>query len=165
MRSNRSAFTLIELLVVIALIMMTIGLTLQQFSSCSRSVRTELELLYQTSLYMQRRALVMRQKQILYLDIEHNAYSFENREHRLPSGVKFGILPAKGPPASPSKPLEKSSTFKNNQIVFYPEGVIEPGSVYLIDENKSQLYALTVAVAPYSYLRTYCYADTWRLLQ
>jgi type II secretory pathway pseudopilin PulG len=162
---NRLAFTLIELLVVIALIMMTIGLTLQQFSSCSRSVRTELELLYQTSLYMQRRALVMRQKQVLHLDIEHNAYSFEDRTHRLPSGVQFGIMSVKGPPASPSRPLEKSSTFKNNQIIFYPDGPIEPGSVYLTNDKKNQLYALTVAVAPYSYLRTYCYADTWRLLQ
>jgi type II secretory pathway pseudopilin PulG len=162
---NRLAFTLIELLVVIGLIMMTIGLTLQQFKNSSRSVRTELELLYQTSLYMQRRALVTRQKQIMYLDIEHNRYSFENRTYHLPSGVQFGIIPVKGPPASPLKPLEKSCTFKNNQIVFYPEGVIEAGSVYLTDDTKNRLYALTVAVAPYSYLRTYCYADTWRLLQ
>lgn len=114
---------------------------------------------------MQRRALVMRQKQILYFDIAHNAYTFEDRTHTLAKGVQFGIMPVKGPPASPSKPLEKALTFKNNQIVFYPDGVIEAGSVYLTNDKKDQLYALTVAVAPYSYLRTYCYADTWRLLQ
>jgi type II secretory pathway pseudopilin PulG len=162
---NRLAFTLIELLVVIALTMMLIGLTLQQLNNSSRSVRNEIELLYQTSLYMQRRALFLHQKQILYLDIEHNTYSFEHRTHKLPSGVQFGIMPVKGPPASPLKQLEKPSTFKNNQIIFYPDGVIEAGSIYLTDDKKKQLYALTVAVAPYSYLRTYCYADTWRLLQ
>ncbi len=162
---NRLAFTLIELLVVIALTMMMIGLTLQQFSDCSRSVRTELELLYQTSLYMQRRALVLRQKQVLYVDIVHNTYSFEDRTHRLANGVQFGIMPVKGPPASPFKMIEKASTFKNDQIVFHPDGVVDAGSVYLTNDKKNQLYALTVAVAPYSYLRTYCYADTWRLLQ
>lgn len=162
---KRPAFTLVELLVVVALIAILASLALHQFSFFSRYVRTELDLLYQTCLYMQRHALVTRQKQTLILDIESNSYRFNDRSHVFKKGVCFGIMPVKGPPSAPNKLLDKASTFKNNQIVFYPDGIIDAGSVYLTNDQHTLLYALTVAISPYSYLRTYCYADTWRLLE
>lgn len=162
---KRSAFTLVELLVVVALIMIFVGLTLQRFSFSSCYVRSELDLLYQTCLYMQRHALVTRQKQILSFDLVNNTYNFDGKSHQLPKGVCFGIMPVKGPPSSPHQLLDKPCTFKNSQIQFHPDGIIDVGSIYLSNNQRNLLYALTVAVSPYSYLRTYCYADTWRLLK
>ncbi len=162
---KKKAFTLVELLVVVALICMLAGLTVHQFTFMQGHVRSELDGLYQACLYMQRHALVTRQQQILTLDLDQHRYQFNGRNYKLAKGVQFGIIPAKGPPSSPNKHLTKACTFKNDQIIFYPDGIIDSGSVYLTNENHDLLYALTVAVSPYSYLRTYCYADTWRLLE
>lgn len=162
---RKNAVTLIELLVVIALIALFAGLTIQHSSFLRPYIRTELDLLYQTCIYMQRRALITQQTQAIHIDPQTHSYTFNNRVRKLPKGVRFDIMSVKGPPATPTKLLEKPCTFKNNCITFYANGVIDAGSIYMTNDQRTTLYALTVAVLPYSYLRTYCYADKWLLLQ
>lgn len=157
--------TLIELLIVIALIGICCSLVLSRLSNMGVHVRTELGLLQQVCMYMQRRALLTGQQQSVHLDLHNNSYTFNGRTHKLAQGVIFGTMPVKGPPASPHTLLTNACTFTQNIITFYPSGIIDAGSLYLTNNAHSILYALTNAVSSYSYLRTYCYADTWHMLE
>lgn len=162
----KKGILLIELLVVIALITTLSYFAISHFTLSSLHARTELQLLYQTCMYMQRRALVTKKPQMLHFDLTAQQYHYENRTHTLAQGVMFGIIPgAKGPPATPSKPLSTACTFKNNNITFYPDGIIDAGSIYITNKEHTQLYALTNGVSDYSYLRPYCYADRWKPLE
>lgn len=157
---------LIELLVVITLITILSYLAISQYTLSSLHARTELQLLYQACMYMQRRAMIKKEPQILRFDVAQQQYHFENRTHTLLSGVVFDIIDGvKGPPATPTRPLTSACTFKNNSVTFYPDGIIDAGSVYITNKEHTQLYALTNAVSTYSYLRTYCYADRWNPLE
>lgn len=162
---TKQGVTLIELLVVIALIGICCCLVVSRFSNLSIYARNELDLLHQVCMYMQRRALLTGQQQVVHLDLQNNSYTFNDRTHRLAQGVIFGIIPVKGPPACPHVLLASPCTFKQNVITFYPSGIIDAGSLYLTNDAHSILYALTNAVSSYSYLRTYCYADTWHMLE
>jgi len=83
----------------------------------------------------------------------------------LPAKVFFGFMPgAKGPPASANKLILKSITFTNNRIIFYPTGIISAGTVYLIDQAKQVMYALSNGVSQISFLRTYRYNGSWQPL-
>lgn len=161
---DKKAFTLIELMIVVALVYILAGFTLQLCWSDRSSIRSELDMLYQACLFMQRHAMITRKQQDLTFDLYNHSYSFNARTQKLKQGVCFGIIAAQGPPSHPTKPLTQACTFKNNRITFYPDGIIDAGAIYLTNKKHNALYALTVAVSPYSYLRTYCYADTWRLL-
>jgi prepilin-type N-terminal cleavage/methylation domain-containing protein len=161
----KQGVTLIELLVVITLISMCCYMAVSHFSHMNIYARNELDLLHQVCTYMQRRALVTGQQQTIHLNLHNNSYTFNGRTHQLARGAVFGIMPVKGPPSSPHSVLQTPCTFKHNVITFYPDGIIDAGSVYLTNDNHSALYALTNAVSSYSYLRTYCYADTWRMLE
>lgn len=166
MRFVKQAFTLIELLLGMLLLSLLVTLIVHQFSCIRGYVHSEVHNLYQACLYMQRHALMTRKDCSLIFNLDRHNYTFNKRTYRLPSGVKFGILPAYGPPSSPHKAITKACTFKDNEITFYADGIIESGSIYVTDARHTILYALTVPVASYSYLRTYCYDDgTWRLLQ
>jgi type II secretory pathway pseudopilin PulG len=162
----KKGIMLIELLVIIALITMLSYLAISHYTLSSLYARTELQLLYQSCIYMQRRALIKKEPQTLRFDIAQQHYHFENRTHKLAAGVMFGVINGvKGPPATPTKLLTSPCTFKNNSITFYPDGIIDAGSIYITNKEHTQLYALTNAVSTYSYLRTYCYAGTWNSVE
>ncbi len=162
----KKGILLIELLVVITILTLLSYVAISHYTASSLHARTELQLLYQACIYMQRRALLKNEPQTLRFDLAEQKYHFENKTHTLAPGTMFGIIQGvKGPPSTPTKPLTTACTFKNNSITFYPDGIIDAGSIYITNKGRTQLYALTNAVSTYSYLRAYCYADTWNYIE
>ena len=63
-------------------------------------------------------------------------------------------------------PMRRSQeiSFENNHIIFYADGTIQAGTVYLVDVNKKLLYALTSGVGHISFLRKYRYDGSWHVI-
>ncbi len=165
-KSSSPGFSFIELSIVIALIALLVALSGAHISFVNRMiVRAELEHLYNTCFYVQRRALMTKKAQTISFDLEHNNYSVNGHVYRLPSHVLFGTMPGvKGPPSSSEHLITEPITFKDNTVIFHPDGVIKPGVVYLTDSGKRCTYALSCSVSAVSYLRKYQYTDKWQLL-
>ena len=164
--SKHSGFSLLELslvLLIIALLMMLSG---AQTTFVERIlVRNELEQLYTVCYYLQRCAMTQRKPQTVTFDIQKRQYRYHNTEHALPDQVCFGCAPkAKGPPSSPHTAITNPITFKNNTIIFHPDGIIQSGAVYLTDRKHRHTYALSCAVSQVSYLRKYQYTDKWVII-
>src|SRR5579872_64404 len=157
------AFTLIECCLVVALLGLMMFLTGAQSLFLHRLlVRTELEHLYTTCYYLQRKAMITQQPQKLILQPDTNSYSYNGTCYSLPTHVRFGCPDgAQGPPAHPATVITKPITFINNAISFAPSGVMQAGTAYLIDRNGIHGYALSCAVAQVSYLRKYQYNGQW----
>lgn len=166
LRRNSVGFTLVELCLVVLLFAIVTALTSAQLSFIHRMiVRAELEQLYATCCVMQRRALLEGLPQKLQFDLVSNSYRYQKTVHKLPTSVRFGAAPGvKGPPSGPENVITSPVTFKDNQIIFYPDGVIQSGAVYMTDMRRRCTYALSCAVSKVSYLRKYQYTTQWRLL-
>ena len=107
---------------------------------------------------MQQSAMTSGISKILHIDRERNEYTFFNEKVSLSSFVRFGYLKgAKGPPSDPTKLINFPITFDGGDVVFYPDGKIRPGAVYLIDEQEQVCYALTVPIAHTSSIYKYRY--------
>ncbi len=158
-----TGFSLLELSIVLLLIALLLTLSGVQTSFLDRMfLRNELEQLYTTCYYLQRSAIAKNKPQLLSFDMQHNRYRYHQTEHTLPARVRFGTAPGiKGPPSSPDQPINNPISFKNNTITFHPDGVIEPGAVYITDSKQQYTYALSCAVAQVSYLRKYQYNGRW----
>lgn len=167
MRASRQGFLLFELLLVFGLVSFIACLAFIQMRFLTHSyVRAEIEALYQMCLYAQRRAISSGQTCTVVLDIAKHSYACNDHVCVFAGNVRFGVLPhVKGPPSAPQQALVHASTFKNNRINCSPDGIIDAGTVYLIDTDKQSLYALTSGVAPYSFIRTYRYAGKWQRLE
>ncbi len=163
---RNNGFSLIELMVVIALIALIAGISISSSHYLHKTlVRTELDLLYTTCFYLRNAAIAANKEISLVFDEAEHSYLFEDEVHRLPTAVRFGFLPeAKGPPSSANTHLQSAITFTNKKITFYPDGIISSGTVYLVDANRSSLYALSNGIAQFSLLRKYRYDGVWQLI-
>lgn len=159
-------FSLIELLVVMGLLTIIISLVFSTTTFLNRTlVRTEIEKLYMTCRYLQQKARATNASQTLTFDTDRNSYRYGDHEERLHPSVTFGVLPGtKGPPSHPQRVLNKSITFGKKQIQFHPDGIIKPGTVYLIDTTRTFFYALSSPISQISYLRKYAYSGKWQRL-
>jgi len=166
-KGRRQGFLLFELLLVFGLVSIIACIAFVHMRFITRGyVRAELAALYQMCVYAQRCAISSGQSCAVILDIEQNRYWCNDRICTLASGVQFGIISGvKGPPSAPQQPITHASTFRNNRISCSPDGIIDAGTIYLIDADKRFLYALTAGVAPYSYVRMYRFAGTWQRLE
>ncbi|HEV2600696.1 MAG TPA: prepilin-type N-terminal cleavage/methylation domain-containing protein [Candidatus Babeliales bacterium] len=163
---HQRGFTLIELMVVIGLtlIMMGIGFKTASFFN-EKLVRLELNRFYATCLYAQRFAQATHKQQTLKFNLAHHWYEYNNCRYKLPSQVRFGLVPGvQGPPSAPQQYLTSPASFTDNCITFSVHGIIQPGAIYFTDRDRSVLYALSCSVAQHSYLRRYRYDGKWRLL-
>ena len=162
-RYRSVGFSLIELSIVLLLIALLVTLSGTQTSFLDRMVlRNELEQLYTTCSYLQRSAIATNKKQQLTFDIPRNRYRYHQTEHALSTRIRFGTAAGvKGPPGDPKQLINNPISFKNNTITFHPDGVIEPGTVYITDSKQQYTYALSCAVAQVSYLRKYQYTGKW----
>ncbi len=162
-----NGFTLVELSVVLALCMLVGTLAMINFSWLDRvAVRTELDTLYATCHYLQQRARATNTPQELLFNPGTNSYSYSTAQFSLPHTVQFGVLPGiMGPPATPTHAITQPITFVGNKILFYPEGIIQAGAIYLKDTKNRVQYALSSGVSTVSYLRKYQYTGgEWKLL-
>ncbi len=166
MRHCMRGFSLIELLVVISLVTIIITVLVANISFVDRlMVRTEAEKLYIVCRSLQQEAISCHEPKILTFDEANQSYRYDNTVEKLNRTVHFGIMPAvKGPPATPTRELTKAITFIGNRVIFSPDGIIQPGSVYLVSKDKQSLYALSSPVSQVSFLRLYRYDRTWQCL-
>lgn len=164
--TKSSGFTLIELMVVICLFAVIATLSMMQISFLdSTIVHTQLDKLATVCQYLQQKAIVSNEEQLLTFDTKKNEYYNDKIHEKLPWQVVFGYPPSlQGPPGGPTGLVTKAVTFPAQQIRFYPTGIISSGTVYLVDAKKQCAYALSNAVSQISYLRMYRYDRSWKLL-
>jgi hypothetical protein len=126
-------------------------------------VRVQAQQLHSLCLYLQQRALVSQEQQELYVDVHNNRYETNTMKQPLPQGVVFNFIAGSyGPPSSPSSAIVQPITFSHSKIIFYPDGMISSGTIYLTDKSRTTMYALTSGIAQISYLRLYKYQqDKW----
>lgn len=166
MRRWLFGFSLIELLIVIALLAIMVTVLIANISFIDRlMVKTEVEKLFLICRSLQQEAISCNEQRILSFDEAHQSYRYGNTVEKLNRSVNFGIIPTvKGPPASPTHVLTKAITFGGGKIIFSPDGIIQSGSVYLVSNDKQSLYALCSPVSQVSFLRMYCYDQSWHCL-
>jgi prepilin-type N-terminal cleavage/methylation domain-containing protein len=164
--NKQSGFSLIELLIVLAVLAIIMSLINVQTTFLQRIfMRSEVEKLYALCHYARQAALVSNRAQEVCIDVHHNQYRYQDRLQELPAGVVFGFIPGvKGPPSAPNAPIMKASTFAHDTITMHSTGIIQPGTVYLVDDKKQIMYALSSAVSQASYMRLYRYDRKWQLL-
>ena len=157
-KQSNPAFSLIELLVTLSLLLIVSSLATSYISLTHYPVRATLEKLALDFIFLQQSALTTGKKQILTLDLQTNSYAYHKRHEPFIHGVQFGtILGAQGPPSSPKQTIIEPITFEKSLVVFYPDGKMQPGALYVCDEAHYYLYALTVPVSHVSSLYKYRY--------
>lgn len=160
-------FSLIELMVVIAIIALVCSMSMVIHRSMYRvTARSEVELLHTTLHYLRARALATGMQQTLTFDLAHNSYSFDTVTHTLASNIAFSCDQSiHGPPSDPKAPITTCCSFKDAQVRITADGVASSGAIYLTDEVSSRVYAVTNAVAHYSFFRKYEYDKGWHFLE
>ncbi|MCX5922237.1 MAG: prepilin-type N-terminal cleavage/methylation domain-containing protein [Candidatus Dependentiae bacterium] len=163
---KHSGFTLIELMVVVAIVSVIAVLTFTQVRFLDGALmRAEVDKLYGMCMYAQRCAMLTNKKQVIIVDKAAKSYTYNGRCERLPDAIDFGFIAGvKGPPSDPRGDITSPITFKDDQIIFKPNGIIQPGSIYLVDTQKKSMYGLSSSVAQVSFLRKYRYDKKWGLL-
>lgn len=160
---KKSGFLLIELMVVLAALCVVVMFTVTNFNYLSRIViRCELDKLHAAAVYASRCAAVSNQECVLKFDAKSNSYTVQGHTEKLAKGIIFGFLPAaQGPPSAPHNAIKSPITYQSEQITFYPSGIMGAGTVYLVDEQKTMMYALSSPISQFSFMRKYRYADKW----
>lgn len=156
-------FSLIELMIALSIFCIVIVMTFTNVSFIEQSVvHSEIDKLYAIAHYLSRRAQMTNQEQVLEFNRFGNSYSFNGRTETLPKGIEFGVLPTvKGPPSAPLRSIAGPITFKGEKISFHPQGIMQSGTVYVINKKQQRMYALSCAVAQVSFLRKYRYDKRW----
>ena len=156
---KQQGYALFQLGIVLALLLIICTLSLPRFSFLQhRLVRTEIEKIMLMFRYIQRMALACNQDQYLQLYLQQGWYQGVGHREYLPVGVKFFVLPGVyGPPSHPHKALTRPTTYKNDRVTFYANGIIQAGTIYLTDKNNQVMYALSSAISPIAYIRAYRY--------
>jgi len=163
---NKHGFSLIESMIAIGLVTIIAGLALWNMHLFSGVVvRADIEKLYTVCVYLRQKAVSTQQEQVLEFDFKNNTYRYDSGLHYLNSGVVYGFIEGvKGPPSAPQKHIAKCSTFDRDRITFYPDGVIQSGTLYVTDSAGKTLYALTCGIGQISFLRKYRYDNSWHIL-
>ena len=159
-------FSLIELCITIALFALIITITFPSIWFLkSQQVISEVDKLFSVFSYLQQAAIASNKDFVLQFDKQNNFYSFENTKIQLSKHIKFAIKEGvKGPPSSPVKTLSNPITFIKEEVVFYADGKMQPGTVYLTDSKKHYLYAITIPISQVSLIRKYKYTNRWVLI-
>lgn len=163
MRVN--GFSLMELCIVIALCALLVSLGTSFFAVHKRMlVRMDFDALYAVCVSLAQRAVALQQEQKLVFDGAAHAYSVNGQRYTM-SAAYFGVpIGAMGPPSDPHAIITDPVHFRDHTILFYPDGKIQAGTVYLTDSDHTIGYALTCPIAQFSYIRRYQYMTTWEVL-
>jgi prepilin-type N-terminal cleavage/methylation domain-containing protein len=166
-RNHFHAFTLIELTLVLAIMCFIAYLGSAHMGFLSRMmVVSDLHYLHLMAERARSMAIASGKEQKIIIDEHTRTCTFDKQVHKLANQVCFGVMPGiKGPPSKPINPLEKPISFDHNQIIFYPDGIISSGTIYLTEMKKNYQYALSCGVSEISCLRMYVYKGGKWLLQ
>ena len=162
----RAAFTLIELMLVLAIFTLFTSLIMLNLNHLNNSqIYQELSLFQAHMQSLQQQAVAQGVQKEMKFALADNTYEWLGHSHALSKHIRFGIQHnIKGPPSNPTHTLTSPCTFADNAVIFYPDGIIRPGTVYLIDSG-NRLFALSCAVSSVSFLRKYRYDGKWKLLE
>lgn len=163
---KQRGFTLFELLITLGLMACIFIIGFGYYALFSGTlVRLELDTLYMIFLQLNRTAIIDGKEHVLYLDKDKNTVRYDGTEHILGKGTKFGAGPnIKGPPSSPQFVIHDPITFPGHMVIFYPDGHIQSGTIYLTNDQGSITFALSSPIADISHLRRYHHNHTWALL-
>ncbi len=159
----RSGFMMIEVLVALALVLLLAGITCAHIGNYRYiCIKQQVSCFALAWHQLQQRAMARNKTQAMLLDELGNRYFCNDQWYDLPTDIRFGFLPeAKGPPSNPSATIRSAITFVDKRVVCFPDGTIQAGTVYLVDDKKSCMYALTSGVSAVSFLRKYRYDGKW----
>ena len=173
----KKSFSIIELLIVMTAVIFLFTLTIPRVSVMNRFVlQNEIDKLLTTFSFLQQRAVASNKLQDIVFNLNDNSYSYNLRNdkrfvHKLPRIIKFGFLPnVLGPPAKPKKKIVDPVSFKKinekeYQVLFFTDGRVYPGTIYLVDIDQKNMMALTCPVSQISYIRKYRYdSGRWACL-
>jgi len=154
----KRGYLLFEMLVALAIIVVVLLIGLQGFSWHSHAlVRTEVELLYGVMLAASQHAISTGMPCEIFLQ-DSSSYRYLDTLYQLPEGVHFGAPSfVLGPPSAPERPITTFSTWPDHRIIFYADGKVKPGALYVSDDTGSCVYAMSCAVGVVTYIRTYRY--------
>ncbi|MBD3231995.1 hypothetical protein GF322_05060 [Candidatus Dependentiae bacterium] len=178
-KQNIKSFSLIELMLVLSTIIILLTISIPQITFLNKFIlKNEVDKIFTLFCFTQQKAITCNQQQEIIFDLNQNSYKInleqqqnnqikysKNSQNKLPNTVKFGFFKdTLGPPSDPKKTIQNAITFKklnNNQfkVSFYPDGKIEPGSIYFVDKNQQWMMALTVPISNVSYIRKYEYRN------
>lgn len=159
-------FSLVELAIAMLLFLTVASLVLVHGSYMYRAVvKQEIEKMAIICRYLQHAAMMSNQPKILIFDRKRNIYTYDNYHEKLSSQVEFGVISGiLGPPSNPIRQIQSPITFENERIIFHPDGIIQPGTVYLVSKDKRIMYALSSPVSQVSFMRIYRYDGRWQCL-
>ncbi len=160
-------FSLIEAMVATSLLLIVVALVMVNASFLRSSmVRSEIDKLSMVCKCMQSTALTTNKKQELHIDLVRNVYTWAGQREKLSEGIEFGVLPdVKGPPSAPRVNIDSPVTFDKQCITASAHGIMNAGTVYIIDQQKTVMYALSSSVAQSSYIRKYAFQGSWHLVR
>ncbi len=168
---NRNGFSLLELVITLSIFVTILFFTIPRFSFVSSFIiNNEVDRLYSTFYFLQQKAIAINEEQKLYLDLSRNGYYYFGKNnnkcfHKFHNSVKFGILAgALGPPSKPRKKIKKVITFKKVdknifRVSFLSDGIISPGNLYLVSNDKKHLMGIGCPVSPFSFIKKYRYQN------
>ena len=158
-------FSLIETMIVLVIVTILMSLLSLNLSFLQAGyAQHELSLFHSRLHALQQTAIVTGKSQSMAIVPGENSYYWDGQPYKLPKTLRFGIKQGiRGPPSHPSHEITNPVTFSENTIIFHPDGIIKPGTLYLLD-HRQQLYALSCGVGHVSFLRKYRYDGAWKLI-
>lgn len=166
MKHRAQGTALLQLSIVIVCVVILTSFTVASVSFYKRYiVCAQAQKIKTLFLLLQQKALVMREEIRLVCDVTNRTLSTSTHKEELAQGVFFGYLQSvMGPPSKPNQLLHNPITFANNTAIFYPDGTISSGTIYLIDAQKSCMYAITCPSGQVGFIRIYRYDHGWNIL-
>lgn len=155
MEKHLSGFSLVEVSIVFALLGCIMLLSMHFFTLSDRIiVRLEMDALYTLFTNLARRAVLAQQPQKIEFDMQHHQYRIlpEDQTVELSQHVRFAV-----PEGLQRSGYNKPITFLGDTVVFYTDGKVKPGAVYMSDIVGKCSYGITCGVAQISYIRRYVY--------
>lgn len=126
------------------------------------AVRRDVDRLYAAMLFMQRKAIIEGVSCSVLFDLKQQCYTAD-APHRLGNGVKFGVSAGiKGPPSRATYVIKDFCSWPDGRCVFYPDGTISAGAIYVTDSRNACSYALTCDASETSHIRRYYYNGNWQ---
>lgn len=166
----KKSFSLIEFSVSMALVMLIFMISFSRFSFLHFFIlKNETSKLSNLVSFLHQKSISINKKQILFLSQKDNSYFYftgnKKVTYKFPDVIKFGFLKKSlGPPAKPKKLIQKAITFKRTEknifkLIFFPDGVCDSGTIYLIDKNNKHMFALTSSISKLTYFQKYKYVS------